>query len=122
MILKTLNWLLLLMLGESGLVALTRAMGTLSTSGISPVGGPAVQSSGIAGEAVIFFDPSLAEDFGYRCKQAGQLASKMRFLAAPWVGMLESGAWLRNAAHGNACARRFSVASASAAPPVARGR
>jgi len=60
-----------------------------------------------AGEAVIFFDPSLAEDFGYRCKQAGQLASKMRFLAAPWVGMLESGAWLRNAAHANACARRF---------------
>ncbi|AWV14584.1 threonine aldolase [Methylobacterium sp. XJLW] len=60
-----------------------------------------------AGEAVVFFDRKLAEDFGYRCKQAGQLASKMRFLAAPWVGMLESGAWLRNAAHGNACARHF---------------
>ncbi len=60
-----------------------------------------------AGEAVVFFDPGLAEDFGYRCKQAGQLASKMRFLAAPWVGMLESGAWLDNARHANACARRF---------------
>ena len=35
----------------------------------------------------------------------GQLASKMRFLAAPWVGMLESGAWLSNAAHANECAR-----------------
>ena len=46
------------------------------------------------GEAVIFFDKALATDFDYRCKQAGQLASKMRFLAAPWVGMLESGAWL----------------------------
>jgi len=57
------------------------------------------------GEAVLFFDRSLAEDFDYRCKQAGQLASKMRFLAAPWVGMLEGGAWLRNAAHANACAR-----------------
>jgi threonine aldolase len=63
-----------------------------------------------AGEAVVFFDRKLAEDFGYRCKQAGQLASKMRFLAAPWVGMLESGAWLRNAAHGNACARLFADA------------
>lgn len=63
-----------------------------------------------AGEAVVFFDPKLAEDFGYRCKQAGQLASKMRFLAAPWVGMLESGAWLRNGAHGNACAARFAAA------------
>jgi threonine aldolase len=59
------------------------------------------------GEAILFFDRRLAEDFAYRCKQAGQLASKMRFLAAPWAGMLESGAWLSNAAHGNACARRL---------------
>lgn len=57
------------------------------------------------GEAILFFDRKLAEDFDYRCKQAGQLASKMRFLAAPWVGMLESGAWLRNAKHANECAR-----------------
>lgn len=62
-----------------------------------------------AGEAILFFNRALAEDFGYRCKQAGQLASKMRFLAAPWVGMLETGAWLRNAAHGNACAQRFAA-------------
>ena len=57
------------------------------------------------GEAILFFNRTLAEDFDYRCKQAGQLASKMRFLAAPWVGMLESGAWLRNGAHANACAQ-----------------
>ena len=60
-----------------------------------------------AGEAILFFNRKLAEDFDYRCKQAGQLASKMRFLSAPWVGMLETGAWLRNAEHGNACARRL---------------
>jgi threonine aldolase len=60
-----------------------------------------------AGEAILFFNPRLAEDFDYRCKQAGQLASKMRFLSAPWVGMLETGAWLRNAEHGNACATRL---------------
>ncbi len=57
------------------------------------------------GEAVLFFDRKLAEDFDYRCKQAGQLASKMRFLSAPWVGMIESGAWLNNAAHANRCAQ-----------------
>jgi threonine aldolase len=61
------------------------------------------------GEAVLFFDRKLATDFDYRCKQAGQLASKMRFLSAPWVGMLESGAWLRNAAHANRCARHFAA-------------
>ena len=59
------------------------------------------------GEAVLFFDRKLAIDFDYRCKQAGQLASKMRFLAAPWVGILEDGAWLRNASHANLCARYF---------------
>ncbi|HTW60335.1 MAG TPA: low specificity L-threonine aldolase [Terracidiphilus sp.] len=59
------------------------------------------------GEAVLFFERKLAADFDYRCKQAGQLSSKMRFLSAPWVGMLESGAWLRNARHANACAQRF---------------
>jgi len=66
-----------------------------------------------AGEAVLFFDPKLAIDFDYRCKQAGQLASKMRFLAAPWVGMLESGAWLANAAHANRCAHYFAEQIAS---------
>ena len=59
------------------------------------------------GEAVLFFDHKLAADFDYRCKQAGQLASKMRFLSAPWVGMLESGAWLRNGEHANRCAIYF---------------
>ncbi|KXV67416.1 threonine aldolase [Acetobacter malorum] len=56
------------------------------------------------GEAILFFDRDLADGFDYRCKQAGQLASKMRFLAAPWVGVLESGAWLRNALSANAAA------------------
>ncbi len=76
-----------------------------------------------AGEAVLFFDRKLAADFDYRCKQAGQLASKMRFLSAPWVGMLESGAWLRNAEHANLCARSFAarvenIAGISLAQPV----
>ncbi|MBR1271467.1 low specificity L-threonine aldolase [Bradyrhizobium sp. AUGA SZCCT0222] len=64
------------------------------------------------GEAMLFFDASLAEDFDYRCKQAGQLASKMRFLAAPWVGLLQDGAWLRNARHANAGAARLAAAVA----------
>lgn len=59
------------------------------------------------GEAVVFFNTELASEFDYRCKQAGQLASKMRFLAAPWIGLLESGAYLRNAAHANRCAAQL---------------
>ena len=61
------------------------------------------------GEAVVFFDRKLSEDFAWRCKQAGQLASKMRFLSAPWLGMLEGGAWLRHAAHANAMAQRLAA-------------
>lgn len=56
------------------------------------------------GEAVIFFDREAAHEFDYRCKQAGQLAAKMRFIAAQWLGVLESGAWLRYARHANDCA------------------
>ncbi len=59
------------------------------------------------GDAIVFFDRALAEDFAYRCKQAGQLHSKMRFIAAPWVGLLEGGAWLEHARHANACAKRL---------------
>ena len=72
----------------------------------------------LVGDAVIFFDRELAHEFDYRCKQAGQLASKMRYLSAPWVGMLESGAWLERARHANRCARR--LADGLAATPGVR--
>ncbi len=63
--LTLLMWLLLLLLGDGSLVALCRAMGTLATSGISPVIGPAGESSGIAGEVVvfIFLIPALSRRF-----------------------------------------------------------
>lgn len=59
------------------------------------------------GEAILFFNRALAEDFEWRCKQAGQLASKMRYISAPWCGLLENDTWLKNAAHANACAARL---------------
>jgi len=55
------------------------------------------------GEAVVFFDREIASEFDYRCKQAGQLASKMRFISAPWIGMIKGDAWLRHAGHANNC-------------------
>jgi threonine aldolase len=60
-----------------------------------------------AGDAIVLFNRDLARDFEYRRKQAGHLQAKMRFVAAPWVALLESGAWLRNAEHANAMARRL---------------
>jgi threonine aldolase len=60
-------------------------------------------------EAVVFFDRALAQDFEYRRKQAGQLASKMRYLSAPWPKLLREGLWLRNARQANAAAARLAV-------------
>jgi threonine aldolase len=60
-----------------------------------------------AGELVIFFRPELARDFEYRVKQAGQLGSKMRFLAAQWLALLTNEVWLRNASHANDAARQL---------------
>jgi threonine aldolase len=54
-----------------------------------------------AGELVIFFNKKISREFDYRVKQAGQLGSKMRFLAAPWLGLLTNDVWLRNAQHAN---------------------
>jgi threonine aldolase len=59
------------------------------------------------GEFVIFFDKKISREFDYRAKQAGHLGSKMRFLAASWLGLLTGDAWLRNAQHANDAARRL---------------
>lgn len=56
------------------------------------------------GDAVVFFDRDLAREFDYRCKQSGQLASKMRYLAAPFIALLQDEVWLKNAKHANTCA------------------
>jgi threonine aldolase len=61
------------------------------------------------GEAVVFFKNQGASDFTYRMKQSGQLASKMRFLAAQWLGLLTDGKWLEYARHANAMAERLYV-------------
>ena len=59
------------------------------------------------GESVVFFDASLAEEFEWRVKQAGQLNSKMRLATAPWLGLLGNGVWLANARHANQMALRL---------------
>ncbi|WP_312166988.1 beta-eliminating lyase-related protein [Phenylobacterium sp.] len=64
-----------------------------------------------ATEAVVIFDRALARRFDARLKQAGQLPSKGRFYAAPFIGMLDSGAFVARAAHANAMARRLAALS-----------
>ena len=50
-------------------------------------------------------------DLDARLKQSGQLPSKGRFYAAPFIGMLQDGALRRHAAHANAMAARLAALS-----------
>ncbi len=61
----------------------------------------------LAGEAVVFFDPSHARDFKYTRKQGMQLFSKMRFTAVQFEEMFGGDLWIENARHANAMARRL---------------
>ncbi|MBP2310904.1 threonine aldolase family protein [Azospirillum soli] len=61
----------------------------------------------LAAEAVVFFNPALAEDFGYRRKRGAHLVSKMRFLSAQLDAWLADGLWLRLARHANAMTDRL---------------
>jgi threonine aldolase len=62
------------------------------------------------GEAVVFLRPGLADGFEFVRKQLGQLASKMRFVAAQFDALLTDDLWIRNAAHANAMAQRLEAA------------
>jgi threonine aldolase len=60
-------------------------------------------------EALVIFDKSLTRRLDSRLKQMGHLPSKGRFLAAPWIGMLESGAWLEGPRRANEMAKRLAA-------------
>ena len=53
------------------------------------------------GEAVVWFDAVLARDALFLRKQAGQLPSKTRFVAAQFDALLTDGLWLRTAGRAN---------------------
>lgn len=70
-------------------------------SGVDVITFGGTKLGGGIGDAVVFFDRKLAHEFDYRCKQAGQLASKMRFITAAWEGLLDGDAWLQIARRAN---------------------
>ena len=57
------------------------------------------------GEAVVLLNPALKENFLYRRKQAMQLCSKMRFIAAQFQAYFHEDLWKKNAARSNRMAR-----------------
>jgi threonine aldolase len=53
------------------------------------------------GEAVVFFNKNLGNDFKYTRKQGTHLPSKMRFISAQFEALLSNDLWRRNAEHAN---------------------
>ncbi len=76
-------------------------------AGIDILSFGATKNGCIAAEALIFFDPAMAEEMPYLRQRAGQQFSKSRFIAAQLQAYFEDGLWLRLARHANAMADRL---------------
>ena len=76
--------------------------------GVDVVSFGATKNGALAAEALVVFDPALAEPLRYRARRAGQVFSKMRFVSAQLEAYVADGLWLRLAANANAMARRLS--------------
>jgi threonine aldolase len=74
------------------------------------------KAGGLCVDALVLFDRGLARRIDNRLKQGGQIASKARFLAAPALGLLETGAWIGHAAHANRMAKRLAELVAAKTP------
>lgn len=66
----------------------------------------------LLGEAIVVLNPDAVRGVTYLRKAATQLASKMRFVSAQFLALLEGDLWLRNARHSNAMAQRLATAIA----------
>lgn len=73
-------------------------------AGVDALSFGGVKNGAMNAEAIVFFDPRLAEDARLRRKRGGHLLSKGRFLAAQILALIEDGLWLENALAANAAA------------------
>ena len=65
------------------------------------------KNGAMLGEAIVVLDPAASEGLVFSRKYSMQLASKMRFVSAQLIALLEGDLWLRNARHANAMAARL---------------
>ncbi|MCK2030798.1 threonine aldolase family protein [Microbacterium galbinum] len=65
------------------------------------------KNGAMLGEAVVVLNPEASDGLIYSRKFNMQLSSKMRFVSAQLIALLEGDLWLRNARHANAMAARL---------------
>jgi len=89
-------------------VSLGCGLGDLGApAGVDVLSFGATKNGAMGAEAVVVLRPDGAADLPFIRKQAMQLASKMRFVAAQFVALLADDLWRRNAAQANAMAARL---------------
>ncbi|MDH6182487.1 threonine aldolase [Microbacteriaceae bacterium SG_E_30_P1] len=71
----------------------------------------------VFGEAIVVLSAAASDGLVYLRKLNMQLASKMRFVSAQLIALLEGDLWLRSASHANAMAARLRSALEDAALP-----
>jgi len=87
------------------------------SAGVDVVSFGATKNGALGAEAVITFRAESDTGLRFVRKQSMQLSSKMRFVAAQFVALLNDGLWLRSARHANEMARYLGE-RASAVPGV----
>lgn len=86
----------------------------LEAGGVDALSFGGTKNGMLLGEAVVLVHGAPADTLAFVRKQCGQLASKMRFVAAQYTAMLKDGLWLETAAHANAMATRLAAGLAEA--------
>ncbi|UCR88353.1 threonine aldolase family protein [Mycetocola spongiae] len=76
-------------------------------AGVDTVSFGGTKNGLVFGEAVLVLNPDSASGVDYLRKMDMQLGSKMRFVSAQLIALLEGDLWLRSAAHANAMAARL---------------
>jgi len=85
-----------------------------AAAGVDVLSFGATKNGAMGAEAVVVLRPGLSDALPFIRKQSMQLASKMRFVSAQFVALLEDDLWLRNARHANAMAQRLAAGVAGA--------
>jgi threonine aldolase len=76
--------------------------------GIDALSLGAMKNGALSTDAIVCFDPAIAEQLVYRTKRSGHVASKMRFQSAQLIAYLTDDLWLRLARTSNAAMGRLS--------------
>lgn len=76
-------------------------------AGVDALSFGATKNGALAAEAIVLFRTDVADDLAFRHKRAGQLLSKMRFIAAQLLAYIDDGLWIDLGARANAKARRL---------------